>query len=52
LGDPDVDFHRREHERLLRELEQAGETGRLPERATAKPALDDLLVRLRMKTLG
>ena len=52
LADADVAFHRSEMERLTRALEEAGESSRLPERPTAKAGLHDLLVRLRMKTLG
>lgn len=45
-------FHRGEYERLGHLLEEAGRSSVLPERPTARPALNDLLVRLRMKTLG
>lgn len=44
----DLPFHTREYERLLGELVVAGEESHLPERPTAKPALNDLLVRLRL----
>lgn len=48
LDAADVDFHEREHRRLLAELELAGERSTLPERPRAKAALNDLLVRLRL----
>jgi uncharacterized protein len=44
----DVAFHEREFERLVEALELAGEKSALPERATAKEGLNDLLVRLRL----
>jgi len=47
LTNSDFDFHRREYERLLAELNEASERSSLPEIPTAKPALNDLLVRLR-----
>jgi predicted nucleotidyltransferase len=48
LDDADVAFHRREYERLVAELEDAQRASTLPEAPSARPALDDLLVRLRM----
>ena len=47
LADADVDFHRREYDRLLVELNEAYEKSSLPESPSARPALNDLLVRLR-----
>ncbi len=44
-------FHRAEFERLRAELQAAFEASTLPERPGAKPALDDLLIRLRLKGL-
>ena len=44
----DLDFHRREYERLLAQLEQASAESRLPEAARSAEALHDLLVRLRL----
>lgn len=49
LAEADVDFHEREYGRLVAALELAGEKSALPERATAKQGLDDLLVRLRLR---
>jgi predicted nucleotidyltransferase len=50
VDDEDVEFHRREYERLRAALEDAYQTSRLPGGPTARPALNDLLVRLRMGT--
>ena len=52
LDDADVAFHRREYERLRAELEAAHQASTLPEAPSARPALNDLLVRLRMQTTG
>ena len=46
LADADLDFHRQEYERLLTELKNAHASSHLPETASAKPALNDLLLRL------
>jgi predicted nucleotidyltransferase len=48
LHDADVAVHEGEYHRLVAELEQAGEASRLSETASARPALNDLLVRLRL----
>jgi hypothetical protein len=47
LADADVDFHRREYDRLLGELNLAFERSSLPEKPSARPALNDLLICLR-----
>ena len=52
LDDADVAFHRREYERLQAELEASYQTSTLPEAPTARPALSDLLVRLRMRSMS
>ena len=44
----DLDFHRREHERLIAELETASATSHLPDNPQAAGALNDLLVRARL----
>jgi len=49
LDDSAVSFHRREYERLVAELKAATLASHLPEAPTARPALNDLLVRLRMR---
>jgi len=46
----DPDFHVREYERLRAELQTAFENSRLPEAPAGAAALNDLLVRIRMKT--
>ncbi len=48
LDDVDVEFHRREYERLLSGLDSAYRESTLPELPAARPALNDLLVRLRV----
>ncbi|HYE72966.1 MAG TPA: nucleotidyltransferase domain-containing protein, partial [Blastocatellia bacterium] len=48
LEDADVTFYRAEYERLRSDLESAFQSSSLPEVPTAKPALHDLLVRLRL----
>jgi hypothetical protein len=50
LDDSDIEFHRREYERLQGELEQAHCISSLPDAPTARRALNDLLVRLRLQT--
>jgi len=52
VPDADVGFHRREYERLVAELEAARDASSLPESPTARPALNDLLVRIRLATAG
>lgn len=49
LDAADVEFHEREFERLVAGLEAAMEESKLPEQASGRPMLDDLLVRLRIK---
>jgi predicted nucleotidyltransferase len=44
----DLEFHRREYERLRAELDQAHRESRLPEVPSGMPALHDLLVRIRL----
>jgi len=51
LDNADVEFHQREYERLRNELEQAFQASQLPEAPSGKAALNDLLIRLRMKTI-
>lgn len=48
----DLDFHEREYQRLRVELEQAHEQSHLPETPSGAAALHDLLVRLRLRSLG
>ncbi len=48
LEEADVAFHRSEFERLRAELEVAHRASVLPELPSARPALNDLLVRLRL----
>jgi uncharacterized protein len=48
LRDADFDFHRGEYERLRGVLDEAFAASTLPEAPSARPALDDLLLRLRL----
>lgn len=47
LDDADLDLHQREYDRLRGELQSAQDQSTLPEGSSARPALSDLLVRLR-----
>ena len=49
LPEADMDFHEREYQRLVAELESAFQNSTLPEAPSCKGALNDLLVRLRLK---
>ncbi|MDB5351520.1 MAG: putative nucleotidyltransferase [Planctomycetota bacterium] len=50
IDDEDVSFHRGEYERFRAVLEAAHQASTLPEGPSARPALNDLLVRLRMQS--
>src|SRR5262245_30142544 len=52
LDDADVSFHERECSRLREQLEEAAAASSLPEAATARPALHDLLIRLRLREVA
>lgn len=47
LGEVDAEFHQREYERLVGELERAHQQSELPEIPRAAEALHDLLIRVR-----
>jgi hypothetical protein len=49
LNDSDLGFHRQEYERLRAELEAAQTASVLPEAPTSRGALNDVLVRLRLR---
>lgn len=49
LNDADLSFHAQEYERLRSKLEEAGRTSTLPELASARAELSDLLIRLRLQ---
>lgn len=51
LDDADVALHQREYERLRGEPEAAARVSTLPESPSSRPALHDLLVRLRLEGL-
>ena len=48
MNGADCEFHAREYERLMATLQTAYQESELPESPSAKPALNDLLVRLRL----
>jgi hypothetical protein len=52
LPDADLNFYRKEYERLVIQLENVSENASLPEKASAKDDLNDLLVRIRLKNLA
>lgn len=52
LDQADLAFHQQEYERLRGVLQEAFDQSRLPENATAGPALNELLVRVRLKTMS
>ncbi|MBZ0185299.1 MAG: nucleotidyltransferase domain-containing protein [Candidatus Obscuribacterales bacterium] len=49
LADLDIEFHQSEFNRLCLELENAFGVSKLPNIPSARPALDELLVRVRLK---
>ncbi|MEO1617516.1 MAG: nucleotidyltransferase domain-containing protein [Planctomycetota bacterium] len=49
LDATDLAFYESEYERLTAELESSHESGTLPDLPSARPALNDLLVRLRLR---
>lgn len=51
LDDADLSFHQKEYERLEAALKEARERSSLPEDSSAMDALNDLLVRMRLKTI-
>lgn len=48
MATPEVDFHRKEYERLVAQLESAAAESTLPEEPSARESLNDLLVRVRL----
>ena len=51
LDTVDLDFHRKQYEQLTSELETAHDECKLPDQPSARLALNDLLVRLRLRDL-
>lgn len=49
LSEDDTTFHEQQFQRLISQLESASAQSQLPESTTAAPALNDLLVRIRLK---
>ncbi len=52
LEEADMPFYQAEYDRLKQALEAAYQASQLPEESSAKEALNDLLVRVRMKSLS
>jgi len=52
LEDADMAFHDKEYMRLRAELEKASEDSKLPDRPSSKEALNDLLVRVRLRPVS
>jgi uncharacterized protein len=52
LANESVEGFRKEYERLVRVLEEAGRSTELPETTAIKPALDDLLLCIRLNQVG
>jgi uncharacterized protein len=50
LKNAEISFHQKEYERLRSLLEESYQASALPEVPSAKPALNDLLVRIRLST--
>ncbi len=50
FNDADFEFHQRQYERLRGELEKFYQESALPDGPSARPALNDLLVRLRLRS--
>jgi len=51
LESGETEFHRREYERLVAQLEAEVASTHLPEEAICRDALDDLLVRVRLRSV-
>lgn len=52
LADNDFALHEREYARLRAEFEAAHEASHLPEGTNAAPALEPMLIRIRMSHIG
>ncbi len=52
LASNETDFHNREYERLAEHLRAEAEKSDLPGEPTSRDALNDLLVRVRLRTIG
>jgi len=49
-ADSETEFYRKEYERLVAKLESEGQDARLPDEPVCREALNDLLVRVRLRT--
>jgi hypothetical protein len=52
VGDADMEFHRREYDRLRAVLEESYQASTLPEVPSARAGLNDLLIRMRLGENG
>jgi predicted nucleotidyltransferase len=52
LESSETEFHRGEYERLVARLEAEGKDSKLPDEPVCRDALNDLLVRIRLKDVG
>ena len=52
LENTDLIFHKQECDRLIEKLETASKNSHLPDTTSAKPALNDLLIRLRLTVIS
>lgn len=52
LESNETEFHRREFERLVAQLETEGASSKLPDQPGCRAELNDLLVRIRMQPLS
>lgn len=50
IAEPEMGRYEKEYQTLYTELQQSGEESQLPERPVAAPALNDLLIRVRLAT--
>ena len=52
LQTAEIEFHKNEFSRLLAQLETQGANSQLPDEPSCRDALNDLLVRIRLRTPG
>jgi uncharacterized protein len=52
LASSETEFHKREYERLVAQLEAEASESKLPDQSGCRDALNDLLVRIRMQNVG
>ena len=52
LPSSEAEFHKREYERLVAQLEAEAQDSQLPDESGCRDALNDLLVRIRLQNVG